>query len=29
VYFSYDAESFRKMAFFTDVRWGRLFSVPR
>ena len=29
VYFSYDAESFRKMAFFTEVRWGRLFSVPR
>ena len=29
VYFSYDAESFRKLAFFTDVRWGRLFSVPR
>jgi signal peptidase I len=29
VYFSYDAESFRKMAFFTEVRWHRLFSVPR
>ena len=29
VYFSYDAESFRKMAFFKDVRWRRLFSVPR
>jgi signal peptidase I len=29
VYFSYDAESFRRMAFFTEVRWGRLFSVPR
>lgn len=29
VYFSYDAESFRKMAFFTEVRWSRLFSVPR
>lgn len=29
VYFSYDAESFRRMAFFTEVRWHRLFSVPR
>jgi signal peptidase I len=29
VYFSYDAESFRKLAFVTEVRWGRLFSVPR
>jgi signal peptidase I len=29
VYFSYDAESFRKMAFLTRVRWGRLFTVPR
>ena len=29
VYFSYDAASFRKMAFFTEVRWARLFSVPR
>ena len=29
VYFSYDAESFRRMAVFTEVRWSRLFSVPR
>ncbi|HEY3933363.1 MAG TPA: signal peptidase I [Gemmatimonadales bacterium] len=29
VYFSYDAESFRKMAFLTRVRWARLFTVPR
>ena len=29
VYFSYDAESFRRMAFLTEVRWHRLFSVPR
>jgi signal peptidase I len=29
VYFSYDAESFRKMAFFTEVRWARLLTVPR
>ena len=29
VYFSYDAESYRKLAFFTQVRWRRLFTVPR
>jgi signal peptidase I len=29
VYFSYDAESLRKFAFFTEVRWSRIFSVPR
>jgi signal peptidase I len=29
VYFSYDAESFRRLAFLTEVRWHRLFSVPR
>ena len=29
VYFSYDAESHRKLPFFTEIRWGRLFSVPR
>lgn len=28
VYFSYDEESFRKFAFLTEVRWGRLFTVP-
>jgi signal peptidase I len=29
VYFSYDAESYRKLAFLTKVRWHRLFTVPR
>ena len=29
VYFSYDAESFRRMAFLTEVRWHRLLTVPR
>ncbi len=28
VYFSYDAESFQRMAFLTEVRWKRLFTVP-
>jgi signal peptidase I len=28
VYYSYDAESFDRMAFLTDVRWNRLFSKP-
>jgi signal peptidase I len=29
VYFSYNAESLKKWAFFTQVRWSRLFTVPR
>lgn len=29
VYFSYDAESYAKLAFLTKVRWHRLFTVPR
>lgn len=29
VYFSYDAESYRRLAFLTKVRWHRLFAVPR
>ena len=29
VYFSYDAESYRRLAFVTKVRWHRLFVVPR
>ena len=29
VYFSYNAESYRKLAFLTQVRWARLFTVPR
>jgi signal peptidase I len=29
VYFSYNPESLRKMAFLTRVRWNRLFTVPR
>lgn len=28
VYFSYDAESLQPLAFLTEVRWGRLFTVP-
>lgn len=28
VYFSYDQESWKKMPFFTEVRWNRLFHVP-
>lgn len=28
VYFSYDAESIQPLAFLTEVRWGRLFTVP-
>lgn len=28
VYFSYDATSFARAAFLTEVRWSRLFSVP-
>jgi len=29
VYFSYDAQSERRLPFFTEVRWHRLFTVPR
>jgi signal peptidase I len=29
VYFSYNAESMRRWAFLTQVRWHRLFTVPR
>jgi signal peptidase I len=28
VYFSYDQQSIRSMAFLTEVRWGRLLSTP-
>jgi len=28
VYFSYDKNSWKPLPFVTDVRWGRLFSVP-
>jgi signal peptidase I len=28
VYFSYDAESIQPLAFLTEVRWKRLFTVP-
>lgn len=29
VYFSYDVQSFKSMAFLTEVRWHRLLSTPR
>jgi signal peptidase I len=29
VYFSYDAETYHRWAFLTEVRWHRLFTVPR
>jgi signal peptidase I len=29
VYFSYDANSWRPLPFFTEVRWSRIFSSPR
>ena len=29
VYFSYDAQSDRRLPFLTEVRWHRLFTVPR
>jgi signal peptidase I len=29
VYFSYDANSWRPLPFFTEVRWGRIFTTPR
>ncbi len=29
VYYSYDQESYRKLAFLTQVRWHRLFTVPQ
>lgn len=29
VYFSYDVQSLKSMAFLTEVRWHRLFSTPR
>jgi signal peptidase I len=29
VYFSYDAESYHRLAFLTQIRWHRLFTVPR
>jgi signal peptidase I len=29
VYFSYDANSWRPLPFFTEVRWGRIFTSPR
>lgn len=28
IYFSYDQQSWRPLPFFTDVRWGRIFSTP-
>ncbi|HRP08105.1 MAG TPA: signal peptidase I [Gemmatimonadales bacterium] len=28
VYYSFDAESIQRMAFLTEVRWDRLFTVP-
>jgi signal peptidase I len=28
VYYSYDAESFQRMAFLREVRWDRLFTIP-
>jgi signal peptidase I len=29
VYYSYDAESFSQLAFLKEVRWDRLFTIPR
>ena len=29
VYFSFDPSSWKPMPFFTAVRWGRLFTLPR
>lgn len=29
VYFSYDASTWQPLPFFTAIRWGRLFTIPR
>lgn len=29
IYYSFNGNSWRPLPFFTDIRWGRLFSVPR
>lgn len=29
IYYSYNANSWRSLPFFTDIRWRRIFSVPR
>jgi signal peptidase I len=29
VYYSYDATSWRPLPFFTAIRWGRIFALPR
>lgn len=29
VYFSYDASTYRPLPFFTAIRWGRIFDMPR
>ncbi len=29
IYYSYNATSWRPLPFFSDIRWGRIFSVPK
>ena len=29
VYYSYDVSTYRPLPFFTNIRWGRIFSVPQ
>jgi len=29
IYYSYNANSWRPLPFFSDIRWGRIFSVPK
>jgi signal peptidase I len=29
IYYSFNASSWRPLPFFTDIRWGRIFSAPR
>lgn len=29
IYYSFDATSYRPLPFLTEIRWGRIFSVPR
>ena len=29
IYYSFDGTRYRPLPFFTDIRWRRIFSVPR
>jgi hypothetical protein len=29
IYYSFNGNSWRPLPFFSDIRWGRFFTVPR